>query len=135
MTKTEIIQRVAYSIVPNGTRLVEVRPPAFDGTDATGVLSRFTAGNMGGIEIVMARIIDEALSASLSELSDTPDATLFCRLHDACIMNTKHTIQALTIEALEDAVINDHRKMVATIAEIAKELGIEYETPNDRFVQ
>lgn len=135
MTKTEIIRRVAYCTVPDGTSLVEVRPPAFDGTDAIIVVSRFTTGNMGGIEIVMARIIDEALSASLSELSDTPDATLFCRLHAACIMNTKHAMQTLTIQALEDAMIKDHRKMVATIAEIATALSIKYEIPEDPYTQ
>ncbi len=133
MTKSDVIQRIAYSTVPEGSKLVEFTPPGFEGTDIT--LSRFTPGNMSGINIMTARLLSEHLIIAMANMDDTPDAALLRRLHEACITHTDNTVQALTIEALEEDLITDHRKMVATIAKIAKELGIEYEPPNDRFMQ
>ncbi len=137
MNKTEIIQRVAYNIVPDGTRLAvdeSIEPEDTDTLDTQSpdeVSRSFTSA----LKIALARVSQEAMGAALSDLSNTPDAILLLRLHEACIKMTERTIQALTVEELNVDVIDDHRKMVTTIAEIAKELGIEYEPPNDRFVQ
>ncbi len=133
MHKTDIIQRLAYINVPKDAKLVEQSYPAF--ADTNVVVASFTPGNAGGLRIMLARFLCQSLEDATADLSNTPDAELLRRLHEACIKNTEATVNALIIDAVADELINDHRKMVDQLAEVAKELGFEYERPQDPFLQ
>jgi len=133
MKKTDIIQRIAFVNVPNNAKLVERTHPPFAGTGV--VVSSFTPGNIGGMRIMMARLLCQVLEGHTADLGDTPDATLLRRLHEACIKNTELTIKATVIKVVEGELVNDHRKMVGQIVEVANELGLEYERPKDPFLE
>lgn len=122
MTKIEIIRRVAFSIAPSAPTPSKAEPTVTDNI----------IGFNDVFKIALARVFQEVFTEALCDLDGTPNAAFLRRLHEACIDNTD---RMLRIRPLEQTTVIDHRKMVATIAEIAKELGIEYEPPNDRFMQ
>ena len=130
MTKTDIINAVAFVTVPEGARLDERNLP---GTDPeSGILiSHITGKDTGGIKIVSARMFAEQLTADAKGLDGTPDAAFFETVHKSTLEMNQYIIDGLTIPELERTTIAEHKLMIARLQKIAQELGITYSWPLD----
>jgi len=126
MTKTEIIQSVAYANCAPGSRLVERNIPGSEFTVAC-----ITPKNVAGLEIVASRILAEQLVVDTEDLPETPSQKLFERLHNTCLQIHEGMIDDALFEAMEDDTRDTHREMIVRLREMAHKLGIQYEEPDD----
>ena len=127
MTKTEIIQSIAYVGVPSGSCLVEHDVPEL-GLTSFGV---HTGNDTGGLKIIAARMFADQLTADTESLPETPDDGLFIRLHRSASEFHRLIAETTFIDAVEEEVVDTHRKVIRRLREIALKLGIQYEEPYD----
>lgn len=128
MKKEEIIQALADCTIPEGATLTER-------TLTSGfTVARITSGHTGGLNIMAARMLANALRTQTAELPDKPDAVLLGEIHKAIVSFDKATLDALTIPTLEQAIIENHRTIVGKLRQIAQELKIVYTEPEDNLL-
>lgn len=133
MTKDEIIQAVAYAVVPEGTQLVEKSDPVSGLT-----MSRFDGENTGGMAIILARLFADQLTGHVISC-DKVSEEFFASLHTALVVVSKETIDDLYYgiapEALVPVAIEEHKKRVQCLRNIARQLGISYREPRDPYLE
>ncbi|MBU6232034.1 hypothetical protein KGP36_05260 [Patescibacteria group bacterium] len=129
MNKQEIIQNVACCNVPAGSSLVERSDPI------TGLsFAHITPENLGGLHVIRASLLIDMLTDGTKDLDDAPDAKLFRCLHSELVAWNKNLVNGTMIEAASDQAIEEHKKCVEQLEIIAGSLGIEYEPPDDPFL-
>ncbi|MEO8638095.1 MAG: hypothetical protein ABI430_04315 [Candidatus Taylorbacteria bacterium] len=129
MKKSEIIESVAYSDVPESAQLKEHTVPELGFT-----VSKFSASDpagSSGIHIILALILHEHLTKNLANLPEEPDAQMFRRLHEVILEFHQQQITAMTIPELEVQVVETHKKMIVRLQIICRGLAITYEQPED----
>ncbi len=130
MKKTEIIQSVAYATVPSGAKLVQR-----DTGLGFSVARISQSADADGLKIIAARMFAEQLEIDTSWFGETPDAKLFEHLHRVSMEFYGHMVAGASFEASEEAMIEDYRKIIRRLQEIAQKLGIIYEAPDDPLLQ
>ncbi|HAO64751.1 TPA: hypothetical protein DCQ44_02085 [Candidatus Taylorbacteria bacterium] len=127
MNRKEIVETLAYGGVPDA-KLVEQDDPI------SGVSMSSHSGDMGGIKVIMARMIATYLLGATSGISETPNAELFVTLHNAMIRFSQDQLNASFLPGVAKDVMQEHQKFVERLREIAKELGIKYSEPVDTLL-
>lgn len=130
MKKTEIIQSIAYAMVPSGAKLVQ------RDTGLGFSMARVGQGDdAGGLQIMAAKMFEEQLEIDTSWFGEKPDAKLFEHLHKVSMEFYGHMVAGASFEVAEEAMIEDYRKIIERLRQIAKELGINYHEPDDPLLK
>jgi len=126
MTKTEIIQSVAYLGCPAGAKLVKQDIPSI-GLNITHI----QGNDAGALQILAAQNFESQLIDDAGSLPEAPDAKLFETLHRSSLKYNQSIVEGTFFEAVEEECISMHRNVVARLREIGLELGITYHAPED----
>ena len=127
MKKKEIIEAICLTGVPPGASpLVEYAVP---GKALRRV--RITRENVSSLHISAARDFIQHMKIRCAGWKDEPDAALFAGLHSLALEFHQLARSATLIDAVQEKMIDDHRKCIAKLREIAKKLNITYTEPAD----
>lgn len=130
MNKSEIVQSVAYATVPSGARLVQRE------TGLGFSIAQISQGDdAGGLQILAAGFFAEQLVIDTAAFNEKPDAKLLECIHKTSSEFYQHMIAGASFEAVEESMIEDYRKIIRRLQEIALKLGIIYEVPDDPLLQ
>ena len=124
MNKAEIIEYLANAGVPEGTVLVERDLPGIGLTVAT-----VTAGNVGGLHIMAARMFAQQLAFDTAGFPDRLTPELLSRLHRSSKEFHENVVAGATFEAVREEARETYEKVVKRLREVAVKHGIQYEEP------
>lgn len=129
MTKKEIIEKIALSDVPPGSKLIERKIGKFtvsvhNNKDKIG----------GGIKLLLANHLVELLITKTAEFPDTPNAELLRRLYETFLDYNKRMIDSCIIEAVEEDIMLAHCQMVLRLRDISECLKIPFVEPEDAIL-
>src|SRR3989344_7594924 len=125
MNKTEIIEYLANTNVPEGAQLVE--------RDLPGVglrVAAINASNIGGLHIMVARFFAQQLADDTASFPDRLTPELLSRLHRSSKEFHENVVAGATFEAVEEEALETHEKVVKRLREVAVKHGIQYEEPD-----
>jgi|GEM_PF-4824770 len=128
MTKSEIIEAIALSDVPPGSKLAEYKVGDLN-------VSQFSGANaMGAMKLLMARQIVDELTAETVEFPDTPNTDLLQRLYEAFLNYNTNLLISSTMESVDDEIKMSHCHMVLRLRDISKRLNIPFTEPDDNIL-
>ncbi len=132
MTKNEIIEAVAFAIIPEGAVLIERDV-------GHGVSVGRSGNNQQGLEMMLARMYCDLFQQQFDYLLDEPTPYLFASLHSHLIASRASQIacnRGLEFSLYPEAqVIEGFGKMITRLRGFAQELGIAYDEPVDPLGQ
>jgi hypothetical protein len=127
MTKTEIINAIAYADVPEGAALVK--------RDVAGISICRLGERPGDLRLVAAQILAELLALECEQLPEEPSSELFRLLHSAILELHQGEIEELVVRSLETTIRASHLKIIRKLWKIAGELKIAYNQPEDPLLR